>query len=457
MTGTSWDVVIVGGGLAGLTAAHRLRQGGCRTLLLEAGSRVGGAVRTVRREGWTYELGPNTVMARGPLDDLIDELGLRPQVVTADPAARRRYIVKAGRLEPLPRGPLGLLRSRVFGWRDRFRLLREPWLPPRRDLADRDESVAAFTRRRLGDNWLDYAVGPFVSGIYAGDAERLSMRWTLPTVTALERDHGSLLRGAMARRKQGGGRGTMLTFEQGLQTLPMALARQVGEVRCDATVESVSRLDGTFRVAGSGFEVAADRVLLALGARPTAQILHSLPPASSAIAAVLSEVPHASLAVVSLGFRREQVRHAVDGFGFLAPRCESLRLLGCLFPSTIFPGRVPHDHVLLSAFVGGRLDAEAVEGSDESLVELVYRELDALLGLEGEPVQTQLARWRPAIPQYELGHERFAEAIDQLTASQPGLYCVGSYLGGASVPATVAKGEEVARRMLESGCGRINP
>jgi oxygen-dependent protoporphyrinogen oxidase len=451
---------VVGAGISGLAAAWELARGGRRVTVLEAAPRVGGAIATWTTaaagpgsgdEVWRFELGPNTVLEKGEaLPALIAGAGLSEERLVAAPAGKRRYLWKGDRLEPLPGGPLGFLRTPLFPPAAKLRLLREPWIgrPTGDPTGEQDESIADFVRRRLGPAFLDYAVGPFVSGVYAGDPERLSVRWAVPRIAALERDHGSLIRGALAKRKGPAPGGAMISFRQGLTALPEALAARLPDVRTGTPCLAIRRLDGPqggYAVATPGGELTARHLVLAVPADAAAELLA---PLSGGASRPLAAIPYAAVVVAALGFRREDVAHPLDGFGFLAPRKESLRLLGGLFPSSLFPGRAPAGHVALSAFAGGRTDEEITTWDDERLLAALLADLDRALGLRGAPVVARLCRWPRAIPQYELGHGRFVELARSLEATLPGLRLAGSYLGGVSLPDCADTGRRVGREIL---------
>ncbi len=441
-------MVVVGGGISGLTAAFRLIRGGLRVAVLEAAPRVGGAIETLRDGGWLAELGPNTVLESHPeVGELIRDCGLAAEKLVAAPAGKRRYVWKDETLVPLPLGPVGFLRTPLFPPSAKLRLLREPWIP--RPARETEESIAGFVRRRLGPAFLDYAVGPFVSGVYAGDPERLAVRWAVPRIAALEAEHGSLIRGALAKKKGPAPRGGMISFRDGLDALPLRLAAEVGELHTGCAVRGLRPTGGGFEVESPemGDRWSARRVVLAVPADAAAQILVE---ATNGASRLLGEVPYAPVALVSLGFRRADVKHSLGGFGFLAPRREPLRILGCLFPSSLFPGRAPEGHVLLTAFAGGRTDPAVVAWDEERLVSLALREIDRALGLRGQPVFRAVRRWPRAIPQYEIGHGRFAECAMEIERALPGLHLAGNFLGGVSVPDCIRRGAAVARAVLEA-------
>jgi len=436
------NALVVGGGISGLAAAFELKRGGLTVAVLEASDRVGGAMETLAAEGWRFELGPSTVLeSHASVGRLIADCGLAAEKLTASPAARRRYLWKDGRLVPLPAGPLGFLATPLFPPAAKLRLLREPWVP--RPAGDVEETVAAFVRRRLGPAFLDYAVGPFVSGVYAGDPERLSVRWAVPKIAALEREHGSLIRGALARRKGSAPRGLMISFRSGLEELPRCLAREIGDVRTGVACTRLRRADGGGFVAETAAgTIAAERVVLAVPADVAARLLDELTAGRSR---ALAEIPYAPVAVAGLGYRRADVAHPLDGFGFLAPRREGLRILGCLFSSAVFPERAPAGHVALSAFLGGRTDPEAAGLGDDEIFRLILGDLRQALGITGEPVFRHLRRWPRAIPQYEVGHGRFVALAREIEESLPGLAIGGNFLSGVSVPDCIENAVALAR------------
>ncbi len=445
------DVVVVGGGISGLTAAFHLRRSGLRVAVLEVAPRVGGAVETLSDGAWRFEMGPNTVLESDEsVGRLIRDAGLDGEKIVAAPSAKRRYLYKGGSLVPLPGGPGGFLTTPLFPLRSKLGLLREPWI--RRPPEGTEETIAQFVRRRLGTAFLDYAVGPFVSGVYAGDPERLSVRWAVPKIWDLEHEHGSLIRGALARRKGPAPGGVMISFREGLEALPRRLAREIGDVRTGVAAQRIVRGDGGFRIDTAAGPVEAARVVLAVPADVAARLLEEV---TSGASQLFAEVPYAAVAVVSLGWRREDVGHSLAGFGFLAPRREGLRLLGCLFPSEIFPGRAPAGHVALAAFGGGRTDPEFAAWDDDRIVATVLSELRGPLRLRGEPAFGRVRRWPRAIPQYEVGHGRFMERAREIEAALPGLHLAGNFLGGVSVPDCIRNGTAVAA-MLEEAAEKLS-
>lgn len=459
------DVAVVGAGITGLTTAFHLARGGLDVVLLEAAERVGGVIesRAVERpEGtWRFETGPNTVLESRPeVPRLIHDAGLTAPRVEADPAAQKRYVWKGDRLVPLPGGAASFLTTPLFSATAKLRLLAEPFIGKRED--GREESIAEFVRRRLGPELLEYAVGPFVSGVYAGDPERLSVRWAVSRIHALEEEHGSLIRGMFARMKQrrkhrvaarGGGPagpgGAMITFRDGLHVLPrglaVAIAERGGSVHTDTAVRRLAVDGDGFVLETDGGTLSARRAVLTVPSDVTAALLDD---ATAGAARPFADVPYAPVVVATVGVRRSDVAHPLDGFGFLAPRGESLRVLGCLFTSSFFPGRAPEGWAALTSFAGGRTDPQAVELPEDALRELFLGDLERAVGLSGTPAYLDFRRWRRAIPQYEVGHGRYADLAAEIERDLPGLTLAGNYLDGVSVPDRIQRGTRVAEEIL---------
>lgn len=439
------DALIVGAGISGLTTAFRLARSGWRVAVVEAAGRVGGAIQTHTEGPWRFELGPNTVLENHEtVGRLIHDAGLDGEKAVAAPSGKRRYLYKDGRLIPLPGGPPGFLATPLFSPGAKLRLLKEPWI--RRPPEGTEESIAQFVRRRLGQEFLDYAVGPFVSGVYAGDPERLSVRWAVPRIWTLERDHGSLIRGAFARRKGPAPGGAMISFRDGLEALPKKLAQEIGDVRTGVSAQKIVRVTGGYRAETSAGPIEAKHIVLAVPADAAARLLDEITAGASRL---FDQIPYAAVAVLALGWRREGVGHPLAGFGFLAPRKEGLRSLGCLFPSELFPNRAPEDHVSLAAFAGGRTDPEIVSWDEDRIATTLIDELRGPLSLRGDPAFHLVRRWPRAIPQYEVGHGRFVERAKEIEQALPGLYLGGNFLSGVSVPNCIQNGTELAERMLQ--------
>ena len=448
-------VAIVGGGIAGLTAAYRLKQRGVRVVVYEASERVGGAIRTRRSAGYIAELGPNSLSTPSPaLRTLITELGLEPSLVAASPAAKKRYVVRKSRLLPLPMSPQDFLTTRLLSNGAKLAVFGEPLV----DSGDSpvEESIATFVRRRFNQEVVDYVANPFVAGIYAGDPEQLSVRHALPRLYGLERTHGSIIKafgGMMRARKRDADAaataiaGEMVSFRTGLQELPDALGRELhAEIRLKAPVTQLRSGPKGWTV-GAAFQQAElyDAVVYAAPAHCIDEIDLDFPAGDRV--GTLASIGHPPVAVLVLGFRREDVAHPLDGFGFLVPEIERRHVLGVLFSSTLFPDRAPDDHVTLTAFVGGVRNPDLAHADQPTITARVMDDLRALLGAKGEPTFREFHLWPKAIPQYDLTYGRFKDIMDEAERRNPGFALAGSYREGVALGDAIASGEEAAARV----------
>ena len=441
-------IAVIGGGLTGLAAACHLRQLGAEPLLLESSPRVGGAIRSSREGDWLHEAGPNTLLANTPVvTEFLAHLGLASRTLTPPPTARHRYVLRGGIPRALPGSPPALLGGNFFSWLSKLRLLREPFVA--RAAPDADESIADFTRRRLGREFLDYAVNPFVAGIYAGDPARLSVRHGFPKLHALEQRHGSLLRGLLAARRTAP-RGGIVSFPEGLEEIPRAAAALLGPaaLALGAGITALAPAPGDqwlvrWGTPSGAHEEIFSRILIALPAAAAARL--PLPAAAARALAILPTISHPPVASVFLGFTRAAVAHPLDGFGLLVPAIESRRTLGTLFSSSLFPGRAPADHVALTTFVGGTRQPENALLDDEALIALVLADLVTSLGVTGAPRFARIVRWPRAIPQYEVGYARFEAAFAAAERACPGLHFGGHARDGVALGACIESGQRLAR------------
>ncbi len=448
------EVIIIGGGISGLSVAFFLKQAGVPLVLLEEEEEVGGTMRSRRLNGYLVELGPNSALETTPLlHELISAVGLTDEKVYAHEAAKNRYILKAGELHPLPMTPLAVVRSRLWSWRGKLRLLTEPF----HGRAHREESVADFVRRRVGPEFLEYTVNPFVAGIYAGDPERLSVRFAFPRLYELEAHYGGLilgmLRGARARRRRPESSkltARLFSFREGMGMLPHALARTLGDaIWCAARALRVERVGASFEIAferaGRQDTLRANRLVIATPAYRAAPLIHRLDPEA---ARALARIVYPPVSVVILGYRETAIGRPLDGFGFLVPEKEGRRILGTIWNSTIFPTRAPQGCVTLTTFVGGMRQPELARLRDEELVALVSEELTEIVRLRGEPEFAYISRWEHAIPQYEFGYGEILSVLDRLERDSAGLYLCANYRGGIAVGDCIKSAHETATRIL---------
>ncbi len=444
-------VAVIGAGITGLSAAVELRGRGAKVTVLESANRVGGVITTVRRDGFLVEAGPTSLTATAQLEGLIDRLGIGEQRIATSPAAKRRYIVRDGALVALPDGPGALAGTKAISAGAKFALLREPLVRARHD--QEDESLAALVRRRLDREILEYLVNPLIAGIYAGDPERLSVKYAMPALFHGERKHGSLIVGTMKEMKTKGGivrQKGITSFTEGLGTLPTAMAASLGEsMRTGTRVTRVDRIGATWRLLAEGTHggvIDCDAVICATPAHALATL--GLPAEVMGALGPVTRIVHPPVATLALGFRREDVRHPLDGFGVLVPAVEKRTILGTLFSSSVFAGRAPDGHVLLTNFLGGLRSPEFGAADTNAVMPKVLADLRELLGVQGDPVFVNHQRWMQAIPQYELGHDRVVSAAASIESALPGLYLTGQWRAGVSLGDCIAQGQAAAARVV---------
>lgn len=465
---TPLRVAVIGGGIAGVAAAHRLverTRAASRPLelaLFESRDRLGGTIATERANGFTIETGPDAFITDKPWAlALCRRIGIEGELMGTAEGDRRTYIAFGGRLHPLPEGflmlaptnPLALAGSRLFSWRGKLRMGLDLVLPARHD--GDDESLASFVRRRLGREALERVADPLVGGIYTADPERLSLRATMPRFLDLERAHGSVIRGlragaaarSTAESQSAGARYSLfMSHRDGMGALIEAIAARLppGTVHLGTPVSALKA--GTpWAVGTAGRETPFDAIVLAAPAAPAAAMLAEVDPA---LARALRAISYASSATVTLGYRADDVQ-LPPGFGFVVPAVERRPLLACTFSSRKFPGRAPAGHELLRIFVGGARRPELATLADDALVDLVRGELRTFLGVTAPPCLVRIGRWPEAMPQYAVGHlDRVAE-IERRAQTLPGLHLVGAAYRGVGIPDCVRGGEAAADAIVD--------
>lgn len=437
------DAIVLGAGPAGLSVAASLARKGRSCVVIEPASQPGGAVRTIREEGWRVELGPNTLQLESTEDaELLAALGLSGEMLDADVRGARRLIARAGQLHALGSQPTALLRSGLLSVAGKLRLLSEV-LQPRG--AVEGETVRAFAERRFGPEVADFLVDPAVSGIHAGDPGRLVLEHAFPALARLEREHRSVILGL---RRQAGAPRRIVQFPGGLARLTEAMVGQLpaGALRLGSSATLIRREARGWDVAWRAADGSED------GARARHLVITAPPwqwaslPAGEALRAALpaaEQVEAPPVALVVRGYDRSQVSHPLDAFGVLLPRAGRRRILGVLFPSSVFPDGTPEGKVQLACFIGGAREAALGRLGDGELRQLVDTELAELLGVRGKPEREWIARWPRAIPQYNHGHGRFLAAMAAAEAAQPGLRFCGCFRGGISLMSTLRRGAEL--------------
>ncbi len=490
---------IIGAGISGLTLALLLTEKGHSVRVFEASDLPGGAIKTTRnRDGWLAEWGPNTIIeSSGRIKRLVSMLDLEKRRYYPDSAAKKRYIIRDGKMVAVPVSLMELVRTPLLSRSAKFSILREPFRrrAKNHDLHTTDapetissgtdsslsrkpgrseESLAGFVRRRLGEEFLKWPIDALAGGIYAGDPERLSLRHAFPRLALLEEQHGSLILGQIkggVRRPPGSdeiprNKAEIFSFDDGLQVLPDTICSRLGD-----SLSFSSRVAGIDMITDpeQGRKINNDdacytrrwRIHFVNRQEPSQEfdkIVYAgtaygiksitLPEKLSDVVAPVADIPHPPVVSLTLGFRRQDVAHPLDGFGMLIPGVEKFPILGTLFTSTLFPNRAPDDeHVTLTTYLGGSRQPEIAEKSEDEQIKLVIASLHKLLGLHGEPLFRHRILWSRAIPQYELGHGRFLSLMDRAEHDHPGFYMAGNYRTGISVGDTINAAFDLADRI----------
>lgn len=470
-------IVVIGGGITGLAAAHRLtelrqeKNLPVEVRLLEASDRLGGNIATRWQDGFLIEEGPDAFLSQKPWAlKLCQRIGIADELIQTNETHRRTFVVHRGRLHPVPEGFYMLaptkftpfVLSPLFSWCGKVRIAMDLILP--RGPKQEDESLASFVLRRLGREALERVVQPLVSGVYTSDPHNLSLRTTMPRFLEMEERHRSIILGMWREQRQqrvngaggqrvneGGARYSLfVSFKDGMATLVDALAARLpeGVVRLNHRVESLLPNERGWRLTVANDEtLTADGVILATPAHQAARLVQTFDPV---LAGQLSQIQYASSIVINLAYRRSDVPHPLDGFGFVVPAIEKRRLIACSFSSVKFAGRAPEGCALLRCFLGGGIQPEIYHWDDDALLEAVQREMRDLLGITAPPLFFCLSRHPQSMPQYAVGHPQHVARIRAQLETHRGLLLAGNAYSGVGIPDCVRSGEEAAEQLARS-------
>ncbi|MCA9035398.1 MAG: protoporphyrinogen oxidase [Planctomycetaceae bacterium] len=474
----SKHVCVIGAGITGLATAWRLASSDdrIRVTVLESGDHVGGIIQTIRRDGFLIELGPDSFITNKPgAIDLARQIGFTEELIPTDETWRRSLVLRKGRALPVPDGfmlmapakPMAIMTTPILSMKGKLRLLGEAMVPRRRESTD--ESLASFVRRRFGAETLDRLVQPLVGGIYTSDPEKLSLQATLPRFVEMEKSHGSVIRATLATQKKsknaaeatsgsGARYGLFLTARNGLTSMMQAIAeactktgrvtfefnRPVREVTPAAETTASHSTRWHVLIDGEPAPQTFDAVIPTL---PTHLIARLLPDARfDALRTALQTIEYASSAIVVSGHRLRDFTHPMDAFGLVIPHKEGREILAVSFTSRKFHGRAPDGHILLRTFVGGAMQPHLMSKTDDEILRMVRQELKSILGMKGDPVFEQVARYNNAMPQYHVGHADRIRRIEQEVACFKGLELAGSSYTGVGIPDSIASGNSAADR-----------
>lgn len=458
------DVLVIGGGISGLTLGFRLMQLGVDVVVLEAQDRPGGTARTTRRDGWCCDWGPNGFLTNVPHTvDLCVDLGLGDALIPASELARRRYLWRDGDLVALPTSPPAFVTTPLLGIGAKVRVLGEPFATPRDE--NHDETVYEFAQRRLGTEFAEAFIRPMVVGITAGDAREVSLDAMFPRMRAMELEYGSLFKALRAKQREAKARGARsdgpagpagrLTTVRGggIERISETLREALGpRLRTSFPVSALRRVSDGWAVGdGSGATVRGRRPVLAVPAFVASKLLR---PHDEQLGEDLARMPYAGVRVLGLGFRLEDVPRELDGFGFLVPPGQPLRMLGCLWTSSIFPDQAPAGHALLRIIAGGVFDPDFVQLSGDEALAVIREELTRTLGIEAAPVFVEHRRWERAIPQYVRGHLSRVDELER-RAQLLGVSLTGNAYRGVSLNDCIRNGGELAAKLADSAVKHV--
>jgi len=450
-------IVVLGGGISGLTTAYLLHKDGLDVTVLEKKNEVGGSMESVFENGYLFDRGPNSGLETTPLiGEIVRELGIEDQLCYANKEGNKRYILRNNQLHPLPMSPPAFLKTNLFSWSAKIRLMAEPLIGKSND--GYYQSVAEFVKRRLGKEFLDYAINPFVAGVYAGNPEELSVKSAFPKLYALEEKYGGLIIGTIKSIKERKKRAEkskqsakMFSFINGMQTLPKALSKSLNEkVITGAEVTSINTKNTGYSVTynhdGSAKEINCEILLSTVPAYVAAEIFRDW---DENLIKHFSQIYYPPVAVMYLGYDKKFIKQPLDGFGFLIPVKEKKSFLGAIWSSVIFPNRTINGNATFTLFVGGARNPEIGNIDKEILFKKVLGEFEGLMGITEKPVYQSYRYWPKSIPQYNIGYIEHEKYFEEFEKKNPGIILGGNYRGGISVGDCIKNAEIIYKRIAE--------
>lgn len=454
---SSKKIVVIGAGISGLTTAYLLNRNGFDVTVLEKKTNVGGAIESVFENNFLFDRGPNSALEITPvISQLVDELNLQSEILYANKAADKRYILRNNKLHPLPMNPNSFIKTELFSTKAKLRLMMEPLVGRSND--GYYQSIAEFVTRRLGKEFLDYAINPFVAGVYAGKPEELSVKSAFPKLYALEEEYGGLIIGTIRsirkrkkRVEKSKQSAKMFSFTKGMITLPEAIAKYLSDkVKTNTLVYSIIRSDDKYKVIfrqnDKDDSITCDAVLSTVPAFIAGELFEKF---DTKFKFHCNSIYYPPVLVYYLVYRKENIKQHLDGFGFLIPEKERKSFLGALWNSVIFPNRTDNQYAAFTLFIGGSRNPEFVNEEENNLLSRVRKEFEQIMQISGEPVYSANRFWEKAIPQYNIGyieHERF---FDEFEKRNPGLFISGNFRGGISVGDCIKNAELVANKVNE--------
>jgi len=432
-------IVVLGGGISGLTAGYLLMKEGFDVTVLEKKAQPGGSIETVFENGFLFDKGPNSSLETYPIiKKIVDEINLSDELVYASPEGSKRYILKKNKLIPLPMSPVSFFKTGLFSAKAKFRLLAEPFIKR----AKEEESISGFVKRRIGKEFLDYAISPFVSGVYAGDPSSLSVKYAFPKLYELEKKHRSLILGTVKTIRQRKKRAEkskqsakMFSFKNGMGVLPNKIALSLGNnFLTSSEIKNIIKDGSAYKITynrnNNEVELFADAIISTVLSYVLSNLISNL---NEETANKLNEIFYPSVLVLYLGYKKESIKRELDGFGFLIPQKEKKSFLGAIWNSTLFPNRTNNDDVCFTLFIGGALNKELSLKTKEQFIAKSIEEFSEIMNIYDEPFFVSSKFWEKAIPQYNLDYSMQLKAIVNFEKDNPGFFIGGNFRRGIAL------------------------
>lgn len=449
-------VIVIGGGISGLTTAFWLKQNGMDVKLFEKNNYVGGSIKTEVIDGFMVEHGPSSTLETTPLiDKLLGELGIEGEKLYATDEAKKRYILRSGKLYALPMNPFSFLFTGLFSPSAKLRLLKEPFINSK---STETETIAEFTKRRLGNEFLDYAINPFIAGVFAGDPKSINVKTAFPKLYELEHDYGSLIKGAIRssrKRKKSEEKSKQsartISFKKGMQTLVDSIYDSIknniitGVEFIDLKKAEQNKYDIVYHVNGQNVKDTSEAIVISTQAHVTTNFIKNF---DKTLADEIGGVYYPPVNVIFTGFKKSNVKFNLDGFGYLIPEKENKRIIGTLWNSVIFPGRAPEGYYALTSFIGGSRHPQLTQKDDEENLNITLSELDSIMGINGKPEIVKIIRWNKAIPQYNNYYAELTNKVGKFMDCNKGLYICNNFYKGISVSDCIKNADATVNSIL---------
>lgn len=456
---TKKKIAVLGGGISGLASAFWLKKENYDVTVFEADPEIGGAMKTEHENNFLLETGPNSGLETTPLiREIAEEVGIADEMIYANNESNNRYIVKNSTLIALPVSAHAFFNSPLFSFSAKLRLLKEPFIGQSED--GYYQSIAQFVERRLGKEFLDYAIDPFVSGVFAGDPAKLSVKSAFPKLYRLEELYGGLIKGlikgARERKKnkeKSKHNAKMFSFKSGMNSYPKAIAKYLGEsVNLNCKINKVIKQENSYKILYTensiSKEFVTDLILSTIPAHPAANIFKDI---DSTLSQHLTDIYYPPVKIIHLGFNKNDIDRKLDGFGFLIPTKEKRNYLGAIWSSTIFPNRSSDDTALFTMFVGGAKNPDIFDKNTDDLFNEIISDFKKLMNIKSDPIFVKERFWEKAIPQYNLGHIEHDNYFEKFERENPGLFLSGNYRGGISVGDCIKNSKENLKKIMDNG------